>query len=391
MAVFADLPHELLHLIASFMTRDIIVDKSKSRLVVSDTRLRVGATLFVPDLPSLNALCSTSAALHDTLKGTLYRLSATSRPLGELALLWAVKHNQGSVVDKLVAAGVSLSAEYRFKNVRCGLLHISARMGLRPMVVKLLSLYGEEASSKVHSQAKVNDNRGMTALQYAARSQHLDVVEILAPIPSSQSLIATNVDTQAMRKRYLSDALVESVEAGNRKISEYLISEGADPNFCGVPLRRAVRNNNVALVQLLLASGADPNLHNPGIFEKPLLFAAADIDVAQQLATAGADIHVKDRASRNVLTQSNNLELLRFFLERGVDPNGRDDVNYTPLHYACAQDDADVALAFVDLLLEFGASESVEAIARDGCTPLWIALNLGRHTVAQILRPDMDY
>jgi ankyrin repeat protein len=191
------------------------------------------------------------------------------------------------------------------------------------------------------------------------------------------------------RRQYLSFALIEAINVGNSEISEYLISEGADVNFLedihpAPPLYHA--SGNLGLVQLLLASGAQPNLHAETAI--PLFNAVGidNMDIVRALLAGGADIHVRDRALRNVLTQCRSVDLLRFFLERGVDPNAEDRRGQSMLHHACKNLDAKFAKASVELVLQFGAT-TVNKVDLRQLTPVDHAMSQSHPEVVKILEP----
>ncbi|KAF7347329.1 ANK-REP-REGION domain-containing protein [Mycena venus] len=401
MAVLLDLPPELILHIMTFITRRTLVDPEKHLPRASEEQE------LVPDLPSINALCRTNTAFHRTVDQTLYALCASVEPLGKLALLFAVTRQLESAVDKLVAAGVSLEFEFFFEDEcvfeeRCTLLHIAAGMGLRGMVVKLLGMYGAEMSAKVHT--RLDSTQNATPLDLAARSlyfDHMEVVRILACIPTPSSW---NEEVETHRQ-YLSCALIQSVKAGKVETSAYLVSEGADVNFFDerfswhTPLFYAA-GKNLEMVEFLLASGADPNLPDNNGFTA--LFHATDVNVAQALLAAGANIHARNHRSRNVLPYCMaKVELFRFFLERGVDPNEVDYRGDTPLHRACEEDyrgDTPLhhacrkkAKVFVDLLLQFGAATTVEKassfVLTQPRTPVDIAIVRGHPEIVKILEP----
>ncbi|KAJ6578779.1 ankyrin repeat-containing domain protein [Mycena vulgaris] len=347
-------PELILH-IASLLTRETILDPHR--------RLHPHAPFdlwrahhypspkpqLVPDLPTINALSQADTTFYRTLNQTLYDLCASVEDLGKLALLFAVEHQLENTVDKLVAAGVSLDAIFLFQlrdNNHSSLLHIAARMGLQVMVMKLLGMYGEEMATRVHTRMYY------TALDYAARSRHMGIVRVLAPIPIPGSSDRTGV----LYEQYLSRALITSAQAGSVKISQYLISQGAainflDDGFGGTPLYCAARTGNLEIA----------------------------------LLDAGADIHVKDCYSRSVL-HNVGVELLRFFLERGVDPNLKNTFGRTPAHDACDMINAEIAKASVELLLQFGAGPVDEANQR-GVAVVDLAMR-SRHTeIVKILEP----
>ncbi|KAF8204144.1 ankyrin repeat-containing domain protein [Mycena galopus ATCC 62051] len=393
MVLLGDLPTELILHITSFLTRERFLDEDN---YLPDYKSQ-GPEL-VPDLHSINSLSKTNTAFHNILDHALYQLCASVKALGQLALLFAVQHRLESAVERLVAAGVSLDTEFIFEHNFCGLLHIAAGMGLEAMVVKLLEMHGAEMIVTVYARRGFNR---WTALDYAARMEHLEIVRLLAPIPNTDPIIRDGIPPLPVSiviqpdKLYLSSALIQSVKKGNLEISQYLVSQGADVNFFdirlygGTPLYFAAGTENLQLVSFLLASGADPNLNlNDNTDYIPLFHAACNrhLDIVQALLVGGADMYAKNRNSCNVLAYCVNAELLRFFLERGVDPNLADRFGDTPLHRACSEEDPEFALASVELLLQFGAT-TVEKTDGRGLTPVDIAITEGYTEILELLEP----
>jgi ankyrin repeat protein len=78
-----------------------------------------------------------------------------------------------------------------------------------------------------------------------------------------------------------------------------------------------------------------------------------------------------------------DVDTLRFCLEHGVDPNHKDRVGRTPLHYACGHA-AGLSKAFVELLLQFGAVETAD---QRGATPVDNAIDMNNWETVKILEP----
>ncbi|KAF8215658.1 ankyrin repeat-containing domain protein [Mycena galopus ATCC 62051] len=244
--------------------------------------------------------------------------------------------------------------------------------------------------AKVHTR-----NNDRTALDHAARSGHLEVVRILAPIslPDHGVYDGASPASDTFQK-YLSIAFVGAATAGNIEISEYLVSEGADVNFAEggfnfveggfTPLSFAAEIKNLELIRSLLASGADPNLQGTaGIV--PLFSSAyhADMDAIQALLAGGANLHAKsNQDGQDILAFISDVETLRFFLERGADPNSQDTAGHTPLHHACMRKNS---TACIELLLQFGAA--VEIVSRGGSTPADLAMRRNCPEAVKILEP----
>ncbi|KAJ6481834.1 ankyrin repeat-containing domain protein [Mycena sanguinolenta] len=395
MARIAELPPELVLHIVSFLTREIHLDPMRRR--------RLGYYIdpanpeLVPDLPSINALSCTNSVFHQTLNRTLYEICASVEFLGRRALLFAVEHNSEVGFDKLVAAGVSVDGKFESKVSFLapnpfGLLQIAAGKGSSLIVPKLLRMYGSEMLERVYAR----DDWHLSALDCAVLEGRMETVRLLAPMailaPSSSSPIVVDVSDERIQthKQYLGEALVISgirrPSGENIAICEYLLSEGVNTRDRGswTSLACATTSDSLATMQVLLAAGADPNFGNrDGVVP---LFRAGNVPAAQALLNAGARIYATDNTGRNALTYRalEHAEVLRFFLERGVDANQADDDGRTPLHYACEKNAAVVVA--IELLLQFGAT-TVEKADADGVTPVDEAMHKGKIEVVRLLEP----
>ncbi|KAJ7602275.1 ankyrin repeat-containing domain protein, partial [Mycena polygramma] len=111
-----------------------------------------------------------------------------------------------------------------------------------------------------------------------------------------------------------------------------------------------------------------------------------NLDMMQALLDGGADINVRGSRSENVLASCRTVEVLRFFLGRGADPNAADWGGQIPLHFACGSADAELARASVELLLQFGAGP-VDKLDVWGLSPVDIATEHDRSEVVNLLEP----
>ena len=132
------------------------------------------------------------------------------------------------------------------------------------------------------------------------------------------------------------------------------------PN-CQVPpthvhcLEYAIYRSPLALIRILIELGADLAYRSAGF---PSLIAAL--------------------ASR----RRDRIEVLELLLAAGADVSQRGVNDWTPLHYAAADDD-DAAIA---LLLAHGADPALRTRIDNFATPLEEAESLGRATAARCLR-----
>ncbi|KAJ7837336.1 ankyrin repeat-containing domain protein [Mycena olivaceomarginata] len=361
----------------SFLTREIFLS-DKLRVLKSLPgyfKSRDPGIVNVPHFPSINALSQTNSVLHSTVNEILYKLCARTDPFGKLALLFAVTHQSENTLDKFAAAGLSLDGEFKHKNCR-GVFSVLQQAWASARWWSSCWKCTETRWRRecTHAQA----SPGLTALDHAARDGHVDIVRVLAPIHPSPAAPFSHI-------YYLSKALIQGIE--NIEITQSLIAAGADVNFvpetCIPPLYHAVYVNDLASVRLLLAAGAAPNGHDRAI---PLFWAIyrSNLPMVRALIDAGADIHIRDSERHHVLSCCRNIELLRFFLERGVDPNNAYPDGSTTLHFFCADRDTNDE-RFVELLCQFGAAP--ERANGDGKTAVDVAIDCRIPKFVRALEP----
>jgi ankyrin repeat protein len=140
-------------------------------------------------------------------------------------------------------------------------------------------------------------------------------------------------------------------------VEEVRVMLAADPTLVesrttdGFPaLGVAVFFRHPAIARFLIESGANVNA------------AAAN---AARVAPLHAAAAVRDH------------DTMRLLLERGADPNARQQMDYTPLHGAASRGDVDLA----KLLLTHGAQR--DAKASDGMTPADVARKYGQNEFAE--------
>jgi len=131
---------------------------------------------------------------------------------------------------------------------------------------------------------------------------------------------------------------------------------GLPAGFSGPCLEYAIYHAPIDFVRALLELGADPNAPDPVGF--PSLIAALSAD----------------RPDRHAV-----VELL---LAHGADVGQRGINDWTPLHWAAANDDA----AAVALLLAHGADPDARTRVDECATPLEEAERLGKPKAAEALR-----
>jgi len=182
--------------------------------------------------------------------------------------------------------------------------------------------------------------------------------------------------------------------ASSVKTARLLISAGADVNavriiidegeeFHARPLWYAVAwGKNLELARFLLDSGAEPNA---------CMWAAVwdqDLMMAKLLHSRGAEIDPvsHDETPLLLAVKSNRLKLLDWLIDNGADINFQDRNGYSGLHHAIRRK---YPAAQVETLLDRGANPTLEA--KDGSTPISLATVQGRTRLVSLLRNMLNH
>ena len=187
-----------------------------------------------------------------------------------------------------------------------------------------------------------------TALMYAARNGHLEVVRIL--LKAGANVAAK--DKNARESDGENQPLHHAAAGGNVAVIEELIAAGADPNalnsFGNTPLNRAIEGNNLDAARLLLQRGANVNLKPGRKRYRPPLCAAGWAKIPP---TAIRDF-------------------ILLLIEAKADPNLTDNLGQTALFPLVTARDVpnDIAIPLVESLLKAGAKP--DPVEKDGSTPL---------------------
>ena len=153
-----------------------------------------------------------------------------------------------------------------------------------------------------------------------------------------------------LQEHHLRIALTRSSEKGKVSATKFLLSEGAPPDGAAgnrlSPLLRAVDRNHIAIVAALLEHGANPQTADKK--GRNALMTAAwknHYHILNSLIKHGADVNAKDLRRRNVLhnlaaDKSNNWgdDVIQLLLKQDIyidEKEGQDELQRTPLHWAC--------------------------------------------------------
>ena len=159
------------------------------------------------------------------------------------------------------------------------------------------------------------------------------------------------------------------------------------------PLHLALAIGNKNIVNILLSNGAKAELHDTRLMKKitKLLFAKEcanifeaddNLEALKFFIEKGADIHARyeqDQTLLHVAAKKGNKEIVEFLLSMGADKEAKENKGKTPLHVAIDKGDKEI----VELLLSKGAD--IEAKENQGKTPLHVAIDKGDKEIVALL------
>ena len=215
----------------------------------------------------------------------------------------------------------------------------------------------------------------------------------------AEHLVGKHPEHINARGGWMGTPLVGALSRKHFEIAELLHRNGADVDVRDysedTPLREACKSGILDTVQWLLNHGADVNTQ--GIGSRAPLHSAAGYghpQIFRMLIEHNADIHIQNDYGDSPLHIATtpyvdvrvNVDIMRLLLDRGANPNTRDNDNSTPLHHSSwsTQRDWHGTVEGTRLLLEHGAI--IDAEDNEGRTPLQVALEHGRDDIATCLK-----
>jgi len=227
---------------------------------------------------------------------------------GSTALLWAAHWDDAELVDLLLRAGANLSTANRY--------------GISPLLEACVN--GDAAIIEKLLGAGADPNtaqpEGETALMTASRTGNVDAVKML---------LDHGAHVNARENWRGQSALMWAAAERHSAVVGLLIQRGADVN---------ARSRIFDFTGLMPKQGSVPMNYPRGGFTA-LLFAAREGDLAsgRTLVNAKAKLNLSDPDGTTPLIEAIinfHFDFAAFLLDRGADPNARDNKGRSPLYAA---------------------------------------------------------
>ncbi|BEU15928.1 hypothetical protein wHmcTK_11110 [Wolbachia pipientis] len=246
-------------------------------------------------------------------------------------------------------------------------LHFAASSGNAEVVNKLLDLVDEKTEDYVKSK----NNKGETPLHFAARSGNVKVVEeLLQYVNDKEGYVRAETSKKETPLHF-------AARSGNVKVVEELLNHVNDKedyvkskntNKC-TPLHFAARSGNVKVVEELLNHINDKEDYvraETSEKETPLHFATSVVKSNVEVILSLIRCVTKEQKKQKYVTCKN-------------------DLGYTPLHFAARHGNAEVVNKLLDLVDEETREDYVKSKNNKGGTPLHFAARGGNVKVVEEL------
>jgi len=329
---------------------------------------------------------------------------------GATALHWAAYQDNLELVDRLIAAGANVNAA---NDLRITPLALASTNGNEAIVRGLLeagadpNASGETSVTPLMEAARIGsaaaveallefeadvnahtDDRGQTALMWAAAQRHPEVVGVLleydadvhARTLTRREVVMLDLGRRRVTRTAAEDAteierggitaLLFAARSGDVASAELLLEAGSDINEAGADsnsaLVMAALSGHGAVARLLLEEGADPNSAGGGYTAMHAAVLRSDLDTVEALLAHGADINASLTRGSPIRRYTSHWALSSTW------------AGATPLMLAAHYLEGDI----MRLLLGSGAAETA---LPNGTTPLLVAA--GAYVERRVNRP----
>jgi ankyrin repeat protein/beta-lactamase regulating signal transducer with metallopeptidase domain len=232
---------------------------------------------------------------------------------------------------------------------------------------------GDVAQVKLHiskgSDINEKTTTGDTALHYAARHDHKDVVDLLT---------ANRADINAKNKNGDTPAHIALWE-GSKEALDLLIAKGAKISC----IQFSAYQGDLPTVKSFVGQGVSVNMKDiKGFIPLHHAVVGGHRDVVEFLIAKGADVDAKDRygwTPLDIAAWEGHADLAEILIKAGAQVNSRYAWGETPLIWAAQKGHASV----IELLLAKGAD--INARCLNGLTALHYAARAGHGNVVELL------
>ncbi len=263
---------------------------------------------------------------------------------GATALHWAVRYDDGEMVDTLIRAGANVKA--------------ANREGATPMYLACINGNARTIENLIKAGADPNATfllHGETPLMEAARTGNMAAVRVL---------LDHGADVNAKENLRQTTALMWAVEQNHPEVVRLLLNRGADVNArsvvvepkkrYGVSYTSKVSGNTGGLNALIIAA-------REGALDSVMALIESKADVNQVSADGSS--------AMLVAIQNGHYDVGQYLLDHGTNPNIQNEKGWSPLYLAVKNRNLETgtipvpnavqALPFIKQLLEKGADTNL--------------------------------